>query len=60
MKTSESSVVPVAIVCLVGLGWGGAKLGGAPGGRAARRVLIGGAVAMAVTAIIGQLIGTSV
>ena len=60
---NSARVITIAAVAMFGLGllgWGGAKLGGARAGRAARRVLIGGAVAMAVTAIIGQLIGTSV
>ena len=38
----------------------GAYLGGAPLGRAALRVVIGGALAMAVTAVIGRILGVSV
>jgi len=37
----------------------GAKLGAAPVGRAALRVTVGGAIAMAVTAGIGRLLGVS-
>ena len=35
-------------------------LGGAPLGRAALRVTIGGALAMTVTALIGKILGVSV
>lgn len=55
-------IVALAAVSLVGLGMLGAlggKLGGAPMGRAALRVLLGGGAAMAVTALIGRLLGTA-
>ena len=55
-------IVAMAAVSLVGLGVLGAlggKLGGAPMGRAALRVLLGGGAAMAVTALIGRLLGTA-
>jgi VIT1/CCC1 family predicted Fe2+/Mn2+ transporter len=54
------SVVVVTLVCLCLLGALGAQLGGAPRGRAAVRVLIGGALALAVTWAIGRLVGTAV
>ena len=42
------------------LGAFGGHLGGAPLGRAALRVTIGGALAMAVTAAIGRIVGVAV
>jgi vacuolar iron transporter family protein len=48
-----------ALVLLALLGAVGARLGGAPAGRAALRVTVGGALAMGLTALIGQLIGTT-
>jgi VIT1/CCC1 family predicted Fe2+/Mn2+ transporter len=38
----------------------GGRLGGAPIRRAAFRVLVGGGIAMAVSALIGELVGTSI
>ncbi len=49
-----------SLVSLAVLGAFGGHLGGAPVGRAALRVTIGGALAMAVTAVIGRLLGVSV
>jgi VIT1/CCC1 family predicted Fe2+/Mn2+ transporter len=48
----------VALAMLFGLGAVGAKLGGAPVGRAALRVAFWGVIAMAVTYAIGALFGT--
>lgn len=48
----------VALIMLLGLGAAGAKLGGAPIGRAALRVMFWGAVAMTVTYGIGAFFGT--
>jgi vacuolar iron transporter family protein len=48
-----------ALVLLALLGAVGARLGGAPAGRAALRVTVGGALAMGLTALIGQLVGTT-
>lgn len=48
------------LLALGALGALGAWLGGAPWRRAAVRVLIGGALAMAVTAVIGRVVGASV
>ena len=53
-------VVVVALVALCLLGAVGARLGGAPMGRAALRVGLWGAGAMALTAAIGALVGTAV
>jgi VIT1/CCC1 family predicted Fe2+/Mn2+ transporter len=61
---SPSGGIPViavsSLVSLAALGAFGGHLGGAPLGRAALRVTIGGALAMAVTAVIGRLLGVSV
>lgn len=54
------TVVLVALVCLALLGVAGAKAGGASPWRAAARVTFWGALAMAVTAGIGRLVGTVV
>jgi hypothetical protein len=53
----------IAVLCLVSLaalGAFGGYLGGAPLGRASLRVTLGGALAMAVTALIGRILGVSV
>jgi VIT1/CCC1 family predicted Fe2+/Mn2+ transporter len=53
----------IAILSLTSLGVlgaFGAHLGGAPLGRAALRVTMGGTLAMAVTALIGRILGVSV
>jgi VIT1/CCC1 family predicted Fe2+/Mn2+ transporter len=47
----------LSLLSLVGLGALGGYLGGAPMARAAARVTVGGALAMAVTAAIGRLFG---
>ena len=47
----------ITLVGLVGLGAAGAKLGGAPQGRAAVRVLVGGALALLISLGIGRLTG---
>jgi VIT1/CCC1 family predicted Fe2+/Mn2+ transporter len=56
--------IPMIAVCslasLAALGAFGGHLGGAPLGRAALRVTIGGALAMTVTAVIGRILGVSV
>jgi vacuolar iron transporter family protein len=52
--------IPAAsLVGLAGLGAFGAYLGGASIGRAAARVTIGGVIAMALTAVIGRLLGVA-
>ncbi len=48
-----------ALVLLAVLGVVGARLGGARVGRAALRVTAGGGLAMALTALIGQLVGAT-
>jgi VIT1/CCC1 family predicted Fe2+/Mn2+ transporter len=52
--------IAVTLVALVLLGDTGARLGGAPRVRAILRVLAWGSVAMAVTAAIGALVGTTI
>lgn len=54
------AIATLSLLSLAALGAFGAYLGGAPLARAALRVTIGGALAMAVTAAIGRLIGVSV
>jgi VIT1/CCC1 family predicted Fe2+/Mn2+ transporter len=54
------TIAAVSLASLASLGAFGAHLGGAPLARAALRVAVGGALAMAVTAAIGRLLGVSV
>jgi VIT1/CCC1 family predicted Fe2+/Mn2+ transporter len=53
-------IAAFSLVSLAALGAFGGHLGGAPLGRAALRVTIGGALAMVVTALIGRILGVSV
>jgi VIT1/CCC1 family predicted Fe2+/Mn2+ transporter len=53
-------IAALSLVSLAALGAFGGHLGGAPLGRAALRVTIGGALAMTVTAVIGRILGVSV
>jgi VIT1/CCC1 family predicted Fe2+/Mn2+ transporter len=53
-----AAVVAVTLVGLAVLGDAGARLGGAPRRRATLRVLVWGAIAMAITAAIGALVGS--
>lgn len=53
-------IAGLSLLSLTLLGALGARLGGAPMGRAALRVCIGGSLAMAATAVIGRLLGVSV
>lgn len=59
-STRVAAVVAVTLLGLVGLGTAGARLGGAPPVPAAIRVLLGGALALAVATGIGQLTGAVV
>jgi vacuolar iron transporter family protein len=54
------AIAAVSLVSLAALGALGGHLGGAPLGRAAVRVALGGALAMGVTAAIGRILGVSV
>ncbi|MFO1536626.1 MAG: VIT family protein [Actinomycetota bacterium] len=58
--TRVAVLVVASLASLAALGVTGACLGGAPPGRAAVRVLIGSGLAMAMTALIGRLVGTAV
>ncbi len=63
LATGMTQIVIVAVTALVFLavlGTVGAKAGGAPARRAAARVTFWGALAMAVTALIGAVFGTVV
>jgi VIT1/CCC1 family predicted Fe2+/Mn2+ transporter len=53
-------IAVISLVSLASLGALGGHLGGAPLVPAAMRVTLGGALAMAVTALIGRLLGVSV
>jgi vacuolar iron transporter family protein len=53
-------IAVLSLVSLAALGAFGGHLGGAPLGRAALRVTLGGALAMTVTAVIGRILGVSV
>jgi len=55
-----ASIAGVSLLSLAVLGALGAHLGGASPVRAALRVCIGGSLAMAVTAVIGHLVGAAV
>lgn len=55
-----AACVVVTLLALGVLGGLGARLGGAPVGRAIGRVVFWGAVAMAVTSAVGTLVGTAV
>lgn len=50
----------VTLVALAVTGWTGARLGDAPAGRATVRVVVGGALALALTFTIGAWLGTGV
>jgi VIT1/CCC1 family predicted Fe2+/Mn2+ transporter len=54
------TIITVTLVALVGLGYTGARLGGAAPGRPITRVVVGGAIAMAVTMAVGKLFGAAV
>jgi len=53
-------IAALSLVSLAALGAYGGYLGGAPLGRAALRVTLGGALAMIITALIGRILGVSV
>jgi VIT1/CCC1 family predicted Fe2+/Mn2+ transporter len=60
-SSGRIAVIAVAsLICLALLGGVGGQVGGAPKRRAAMRVAVGGALAMAVTALIGHLVGTNI
>jgi vacuolar iron transporter family protein len=53
-------IAALCLLSLAALGAFGGYLGGAPLGRASLRVTVGGALAMAVTALIGRILGVAV
>jgi VIT1/CCC1 family predicted Fe2+/Mn2+ transporter len=53
------AIAALSLVSLAALGAFGGHLGGAPLGRAALRVTLGGALAMAMTAAIGRIFGVA-
>ena len=53
-------IAALSLVSLAVLGALGGHLGGAPRGRASLRVTLGGALAMAVTAVIGRILAISI
>jgi VIT1/CCC1 family predicted Fe2+/Mn2+ transporter len=53
------AIAALSLMSLAALGAFGGRLGGAPVGRAALRVTIGGALAMTVTASIGRIFGVA-
>ena len=54
------AIAALCLASLAALGAFGGYLGGAPMGRASLRVTVGGGLAMAVTALIGRILGVSV
>jgi len=55
-----AAVMVLSVLALVVLGFVGARVGGAHPGRPVARVVIGVAFAMAVTMVVGALVGTAV
>lgn len=53
------TIIAVTMVALIGLGFIGARAGGSGPGRSIARVVIGGAVAMAVTMAVGWAFGAA-
>ena len=54
------AIIAVAVASLLGLGYLGARLGGASPGRPVARVVLGGLIAMGVTMLVGKLFGAAV
>lgn len=52
-------IIGVALLALIGLGYVGARAGGARPGRSVTRVVVGGALAMGVTMAVGWAIGAA-
>lgn len=55
-----ASIILVSLLGLVLLGYTGARLGGARSGRPIARVVVGGAIAMGVTMLVGKIFGAAV
>lgn len=58
-RVRTPAILIAAVLALIGLGAAGAYLGGAPTGRGAIRVVLGGTAAMTVTSLIGRLVGAA-
>jgi VIT1/CCC1 family predicted Fe2+/Mn2+ transporter len=61
--SGNALIAAIALVALAVLGVTGAiagRLGGAPMSRAVARVVVGGGLAMALTALVGTLVGAAV
>lgn len=54
------AMIAVTLVALALLGFTGARLGGAPWRQPTARVVIAGIIAMAVTAIVGRVVGAAI
>lgn len=54
------AIIAVAVASLLGLGYLGARLGGAAPARPVARVVVGGLIAMGVTMLVGKLFGAAV
>jgi vacuolar iron transporter family protein len=52
-----AATVVATVVGLAGLGWSSATLGGAPKRRSMARIVVLGVISMALTALIGRLVG---
>jgi VIT1/CCC1 family predicted Fe2+/Mn2+ transporter len=52
--------IAATLVALALTGWAGARLGGAPASRGVVRVVIWGVAAMALTMLVGRVVGTTV
>jgi vacuolar iron transporter family protein len=57
-RSRTPALLVITVAGLVGLGTTGARLGGAPVGRAAIRVVVGGLLALGASIIIGHFSGT--
>ncbi|MEY4339541.1 MAG: hypothetical protein RLZ14_1391 [Actinomycetota bacterium] len=55
-----TAIVAVAVLSLLGLGYTGARLGGAAPARPVARVVLGGLVAMGVTMLVGKIFGAAI
>jgi VIT1/CCC1 family predicted Fe2+/Mn2+ transporter len=60
-SSARIAVTIAATLAALGLtGWAGARIGGAPPGRGVLRVVIWGVAAMALTMLVGSVVGTTV
>jgi len=60
LSAIPSAVAAASLVCLAGLGWVAARIGGAPVARSVLRVVFWGALAMGLTALVGAWFGVAV